>query len=58
MNKPKTRKQWPLCHWLRQHSASMKPARRYRISGNDGRVYLVLTNGQIINELTARRMEV
>jgi len=41
--------------WLRRHSASMKPTKKFRFSSSDGTVYWVLSTGQMVHEMTARR---
>lgn len=44
--------------WLRNHSASVKPHRLARLIDTKGNVYIHLSNGQLVKELTARKLGV
>lgn len=44
------------CKWLREHGTSTKPKKAAKVTDKQEYSYVGLSNGQIVHEMTARRM--
>lgn len=55
MKTAKKRKPITVCKWLREHAGSVKPVKDERIQMGLF-TYWRLSNGQIVSEMTARKM--
>lgn len=53
----KKRKKPTMCKWLRDHSGQTKPMRLGKIIDTEGKVYVLLNNGMVVHEMTAKKME-
>lgn len=52
----KTKKKLVMGKWMREHSASMRPTVDHKYQDSAGKVYMVLSNGMRVHELTARKL--